>query len=306
VVLAKEESVYGSDPTPTVGSNAIECSNVKVNYQSDLLQRDNVRSNISPVSPVVGKRWVEVTFDCELKGSGSIGVASRIGDLLEACSMTETASVGSSVVYVPNSLAQKSVTIYVYDNDSASAVLHKITGARGTFTLKLTAGQYGVLSFNFKGKYNAPTDQALPSAPTYESTIPPVVESASFTLNADADLVVQELNLDLANEVAPRDDISSANAISQFIITNRNPKGNFNPEALLIASYDFWTDWVASTQRALSVVVGSASGNKCTITAPKVTLDNITDGERERILTREIPFTLGQNAGNDEIQLKFE
>jgi hypothetical protein len=146
----------------------------------------------------------------------------------------------------------------------------------------------------------------LPSAPTYESTIPPVVESASFTLNADADLVVQELNLDLANEVAPRDDISSANAISQFIITNRNPKGNFNPEALLIASYDFWTEWVASTQRALSVVVGSASGNKCTITAPKVTLDNITDGERERILTREIPFTLGQNAGNDEIQLKFE
>jgi hypothetical protein len=306
VLLAKEESVYSSDASPSVANNALEVKNLKINWQGDLLERDNVRSNISPVSPVVGKRWVEVNFDLELKGSGSIGVAGRIGDLLEACSMAETASVGSSVIYVPTSSGQKSVTLYVYDNDSASAVLHKITGAMGNFNIKLTAGQYGVLSFALKGMYNAPTDVALPSAPTYESTIPPIVESASFTLNSDTDLIVQELSLDLGNEIAVRDDISSANGVKGFIIANRKGKGNFSPEALLVAGYDFWADWIASSQRALSVVVGSARGNKCTITAPKVTLDNIADGERERVLVRDIPFSLGQNVGNDEIQLKFE
>jgi hypothetical protein len=182
ILLAKEEAIYGTDPTPTVAANAIEAKNVKVNYMGDLLERDNVRSNISPVSPVVGKRWVEVSFDIELKGSGTKGTAGRIGDLLEACSMAETASAGSSVVYVPTSSSQKSVTLWIYDNDSASAVLHKVTGAMGNFSIKLTAGQYGVISFAFKGKYNAPTDVALTVAPTYESTTPPIVESAVFTL----------------------------------------------------------------------------------------------------------------------------
>lgn len=307
ILLAKEETGgYGVDPTPTVVANAIEAKNVKVNYQGDLLERDNVRSNISPVSPVVGKRWIEVNFDVELKGSGTKGTAGRIGDLLEACSMAETASAGSSVTYVPTSLSQKSVTIYVYDNDTGSAVLHKITGAMGNFSIKLTAGQYGVLSFAMRGIYNAPTDVALTSAPTYETTSPPIVESCTFTLNSSALLIAQELSLDLGNEIAMRDDINSASGLKGIIIANRKGKGSFNPEAMLVASYAFWADWTAATQRALSCIIGSASGNKCTITAPKVTIDSIADGDRERILTREIPFSLGQNVGNDELSLRFE
>jgi hypothetical protein len=176
----------------------------------------------------------------------------------------------------------------------------------GNFTMKLTAGQYGVLSFSFKGNYNAPTDTALVGAPTYESTIPPIVESCSMTLNSDEDLIVQELSVDIGNEVSGRDDINSPNGLLGYIIANRKGKGTFNPEAMLIADYDFWTDWVGATQRALSAVVGTVDGNKVTITAPKVTIDNISDGERERVLTREIPFSLGQNAGNDELVLKFE
>lgn len=306
ILLAKEETSYGSDASPTISANALEVSAVKVNWQGDLLERDIMRSNISPTSPVVGKRWVEVTFDMELKGSGTKGTAGRIGDLLEACSMAEVASVGSSVTYSPTSSSQKSITLYVYDNDSASAVLHKITGAMGNFNIKLTAGQYGVLSFTFRGNYNAPADVALAGTPTYETTIPPIVESCTFTLNSSALLIAQELSLDLGNEIAGRDDINSPNGLKGYIIANRKGKGSFNPEAMLVASYGFWADWTGASQRALSCVVGTASGNKCTITAPKVTIDSIADGDRERILTREIPFTLGQNTGNDELVLKFE
>jgi hypothetical protein len=306
VLLAKEENVYGTDPTPTVANNAIEAKNVKVNYIGDLLERNNIRNNISPVSPVIGKRYIEVTFECELKGSGTKGTAGRIGDLLEACSFAETASAGSSVTYVPTSSGQKSVTIYVYDLDSSSAVLKKITGAVGTINVRCVAGQYATLEFIMRGLYNAPVDVALPSAPTYETTLPPIVESAAFTLNAIDTLVVQDVTVNVANEIAVRDDMSVANAIKAFTVIGRKPKGSFNPEAALIAAYDFWADWIASTQKALSIVIGSASGNKCTITAPKVTIDSLADADRDGILTRDIPFSLGQDAGNDEIQLKFE
>lgn len=307
-LLAKEETGgYGVDPTPTVAANAIEAKNVKVNYIGDLLERDNVRSNISPVSPVVGKRYVEVTFECELKGSGTKGTAGRIGDLLEACSFAETPSAGSSVTYVPTSSGQKSVTIYVYDLDSSSAVLKKITGAVGTINVRCVAGQYATLEFIMRGLYNAPEDVALPGAPEYEITLPPIVESAAFTLapSSAGVLITQEVSISLNNEIAERDDISTTSAIKAFTIVGRKPKGSFNPEAALIATHGFWADWVASEQRALSIVIGSASGNKCTITAPKVTVDSIADADRDGLLTRDIPFSLGQNAGNDEISIVF-
>lgn len=305
VLLVKEEVTYGSDPTPTVAANAIEAKNVKVNYAGELLERDNVRSSISSTSPVVGKRYIEITFEAELKGSGTKGTAGRIGDLFEACAFTEVASAGSSVTYTPNS-SGKSVTFYIYNLDSASAVLNKITGAVGTLNVKCPAGQYATLEFSFKGVYNAPTDVALPSTPTYETTLPPIVESATFTLNSIATLVASEINFSIDNTIAERDDLNSPNGIKSFLVSSRKPKGTFNPEAVLVAGYGFWADWIASTQRALSIVVGSASGNKCTITAPKVTVDSISDADRDSILTMDIPFSLGQNAGNDEIVFKFE
>lgn len=307
VLCAKEESAYGQDITPTTTANAIEALNVKVNYQGDVIERDVMRANISPLAPKIGKRWIEVAFDVEVKGGGTKGTAGRIGDLIEACGFAETASAGSSVTYAPASQNHKSITIYVYDNiSSASSILHKITGARGSFSIKLDAGTIGTLSFTFKGIYNAPADVSAPTTPTYESTLPPIVESASLSLNSITTLVVQALSMDLANDLVDEEDISSANALKGFLITGRKPSGSLNPEAVSIATYPFVADWVASTARALSVVVGSASGNKLTITAPKLTIDNVGDGDRNGIKTSELPFRMTQNAGNDEMILLFE
>jgi hypothetical protein len=306
-VLAKEESVYGDDSTPTPADNAIEARTVKINYNSDLLERDYMRGNISAVSPVTGKRSVEVTFEMDLKGGGVAGTASKLGDMLEACGYAEVATAGSSVVYKPTSDSMKSATFYIYEHVSASSSkLHKVTGARGNFSIKLTAGQMAILSFTFKGEYNAPTDVAHPASPTYEATIPPVINSADFTLNSDDTLCVQELNLESGNELIEQECINSENGVSGFIISGRKPAGTMNPEAVSVADYDWYSDWIASTSRAMSVVVGSAAGNKITISAPAVTVDAIAEGDRNGILTTDIPFRMSQSAGNDELELKFE
>lgn len=307
ILLGKEEATYNSDPTPTVGSNAIDAENVEIAYEGDVLERNPVRGNLSPSEPVLGKRSVKLTFEVEIKGSGSAGTAPRIGDLLEACGMAETVSAGSSVVYLPSSTTMKSITFYLYDlQDSGSAVLHKVSGARGSFQLSAEAGNIAKLSFTFFGLYQIPTDATAPSAPTLESTKPPIVESATFTLNGVTSLVVAGVALDAQNNVVASDDVSSANGIAKFAITGRKPTGKFSPEAVLLATYDFWTDWKNATARALSLIIGSSAGNKCTVSAPKVTLDSIGSEDGGGILRRGIPFRLAGNAGNDEYQFKFE
>jgi hypothetical protein len=306
VLLAKEESVYGSDPTPTVASNSIEAMNIKLKYRGDVLERDIQRETLSPVAPVIGQRSVEISFSVELKGSGSAGTAPRLGDLLEACGFNETVSAGSSVIYTPASSTMKSITIYQYDlADAGSCVLHKITGCRGTAKMTLEAGKLAMIDFTFQGLYNAPTDVANPGTPTFESSIPAIVQSSQFTLNDVTSLVAQKIDLDFANSVQQSDDINSAGGIKSFNIVGRKPTGAFNPEAVVVATYDFWTDWLAATQRAMSAIVGSEAGNTITVSAPKVTIDNIDNEERNGVVIRNIPFRCSLNSGNDELQIKF-
>jgi hypothetical protein len=279
---------------------------IKIAYNGDILERNIQRETISPTAPKIGKRWTEISFKVEIKGGGSVGVAGKLGDLLEACGFAEVASVGSSVIYAPASGTMKSMTVYVYDiQDTGSAKLHKITGARGNVKISLEAGGIAAMEFSYKGIYNIPTDVAAPSSPTFESTTPPIVQSSAFTLNSITSLIVQALSLDMANEVSESDDISSATGIKAFNITGRKPAGEFAPEAVTMAAYDFWSDWVAATQRALSVVIGSVAGNICTITAPKVTIDKISDEDKNGIRANNIPFRCSLNAGNDEVQIKF-
>ena len=306
ILLLKRESVYGTDPVPTVGSNSIDASAIKFDYQGDLLTRESLRGSLSRPQPIMGQKWAEITFTCELKGGGVKGTAARIGDALVACGFAETVSAGSSVIYQPADTGFLSATLYFYEQqDSGNCRLHKITGARGDVSLNLESGKFGSLEFKFQGAYNAPTEVADPSAPTYESTLPPIVESSTLTLNSVA-LIAQAVKIAMNNEVVKQDDLNSPSGLKGFLITGRKPSGSINPESVLAATYDFYGDWAAATARALSIVVGSAAGNKITITAPKLVIEKLGAGDRTGIRTEDVQFALAINSAHDELVLKFE
>lgn len=307
ILLAKVETTYGTDSTPVVASDAIDAEKIDIMYEGDVLERNPVRATLSPSQPVLGARSIKISFDVEIKGSGSAGTASKLGDLIQACGFAETVSAGSSVLYLPTGVAEKSITVYLYDlQDSGSPILHKIKGARGTFQLNAEAGKVAKLSFTFYGLYTIPADVADPGTPTYQSTKPPIVESAQLTLNGVTTLVAQALSLDMQNGVIRSDDISSVGGVSKYVITSRKPTGKIAPEAVSVAAYDYWSDWIAATARALSLVIGSAAGNKCTISMPKITPDAINQEDASGMLRRSIPYRASANAGNDEVSINFQ
>ena len=307
VLLVKREAVYGTDSVPTVAANAFEARDIKIDYSGDLLERDLMRSSLSNVQPIMGQRWIEISFTCEVKGGGTKGAASKIGDAFVACGLAETVSAGSSVTYKPADSSVLSATVYFYElQDSGNSRLHKITGARGTVSFNFEAGKIATAEFKLQGIFNAPTDVTPTVAPTFETTLPPIVESSTFTLNSVSTLIAQSVKIDLANDVVKRDDINSATGLLGFLITGRKPTGTMNPEAVLQATYNFHADWVAATARALSLVLGSAAGNKLTVTAPKLVLTKLGAGDRAGIRTDDLAFDLAINTGGDELVLKFE
>lgn len=309
ILVAKEEVTYGTDSTP-VGTDAVDCRNIKINYRADVIERNTHRGSISAVAPRVGKRWIEISFEADLMGSGVAGVAPEIGDLLEACGFTETigGSNGSSIIYTPKSNSIKSVTMKVYEQfSSTSSKLHVLTGARGDVNFQFDAGKMATAQFTFRAKYNTPLDVAN-ITPTYDAVsqniAPPIVEGGALLFNSTS-FVVQSAGVNLGNSVVDLDDISTANTLKEIRIVSRRATGKFNPEAVMQATYSFVADWIASTQRALTFNVGATNLNKIAVSMPKVTLDGIDEGELNGSRIEDIPIKVNQNTGDDELSLTF-
>ena len=203
LIIAAKETTYGTDATPA-GTDAIKVANINITpLQSDVVSREIIRPFLGNPEQLLANQRVELSFDVELTGSGAAGTAPAFGILLQACGFLETVSAGVSVTYVPLSASFASATIY-YFNDG---IRHKLTGARGSFSLNAEVGQIPTLSFTFMGIYNAPGDVTPPST-TYNDQADPVIFKAGnttgFQLFSYAGCL-QSVSMDLANEMVYRE-----------------------------------------------------------------------------------------------------
>jgi hypothetical protein len=306
ILLIKEEETYGSDPTPTVGDNAVLCMEpqVKENYEEN--KREPSLRTLGNLPSVKGKVWAELTFSFNLRGATANGTAPEIADLLEAFGLAETVSAGSSVAYQPSTQNLKSVTAYLYElNNAGSAVLKKLTGAVGQ-ELKLTAeaGKLAIAECTLVGLYDAvPADVADPGAVTYDDVDPARVANQSISLNSDTSLLIQKAVFTITNEASPGDSVSATNGINDFAVARREVLLELNPEQELVSGYDFRGDWLANP-RAFSMDIGSGA-SKVTLSAPKCNIVDITPGDKEGRTVDEIKAQLAIDSGDDEFTLTF-
>ena len=303
-VLIKVESTYGTDSSPA-GTDACQVRNLEVTpVQSDIVSRDLIRPYLGASPQLIANNRVQVTFEVEYAGSGTAGTAPRYGSLLKACGFSETIVASTSVTYAPVSTSFSSVTMYY----STDGVRHKVTGARGTYSLNLTANQIPVINFTMTGQYVAPTDTADPT-PTFTSQATPKIfndtNTTSFTLFSETDLPLQSCQLDIGNEVVYRELINSD---KEVLIVNRSGSGTLAIEMPTLASHDFFADAVASTTGNLSIVHGTAGGNIVTLAsaANAISLGAPAYSEDSGIVMLNLPYTLvPSTAGNDEFTLAY-
>lgn len=312
LVLAEIETTYGVDPAPIVGSNAILVEDPQVKVSGEILKRNHVHSTLSPLAHIIGMKEVDITFKTELKGSGTAQVGGatdipEIDPLLQACGMNPTLTAETTggagdghIDYLPISSALKSLTLWVY----LDGVVHKVNGCVGDFKIDAKAGKYGVIEWKFKGIYTVPIDAEIPSGAVFNSQLPAPIFSAAFSIGGYAG-IIESVSLDLSNKIEKRISVNAAEGIIGFLITERESKGEIDPEAVTLATHNFWSAWKLGTAEALTFTIGSTAGAKIDITAPKCVYSSIDWADRAGVRTYKLPFTLAQNAGDDELKLKF-
>ena len=305
LILAKIESVYGSDPTPTVLANAIITQGMPTfEVINNPKERNVPLAHLGKLAPLNVGEGLKLNFTTELKHSGTAATASRYGCLFRACNLTEL--VGSSdISYTPSSVFEgESVTLWFY----ADTTLHKVTGCVGSFSIKLTSNEIAVVEWIFTGLYAGPghaTTVTFPTA-THETIAPIVWKAASFTYNSIS-LTIHELNLDLGNEVAKRLDANASYGVSRYFVKDRLSKGSMMVEKVALATLNPWSVSDASTQYNIAAAVGATAGNICSIASTGIVLEPPKYSDKENVQMWDLTFSLNPtvSAGNNELVLTF-
>jgi hypothetical protein len=301
LILAKTEATYGTDSTPA-GADAILVRNIEITpLQAEVVSRDLIRPYLGNYEQLLAQTRVEITFEVEMAGSGTAGTAPAYDSLLQACGMAATIVPTTSVTYAPVSSNFSSATIY-FNNDG---VRHRITGARGSWSINCQVGQIPVINFTFMGIYNPPTDSAAPT-PTYTNQAAPLIfkdgnTSAFQFFNYSGCL--QSVELNLANEMVYRELVGCAKQVN---ITDRKPAGTAVIEAPTIAQKDYFSIAVGTTTGNLTFLHGTTAGNRVTLSSPQTDLGSPTYADQDGIQMLSLPFVATPtDAGNDELSLAF-
>ena len=302
LILIEEESTYGTDPTPT-GADAVLVRDLTITpLQSDIVSRDLIRPYLGASEQLLANTRVECTFSVELAGSGTAGTAPRYGKALKACGFSETIVASTSVTYDPVSASFDSVTIH-YNLDG---VRHKVTGARGNFSITANVGEIPTIDFTMTGIYVAPEDSAQPTVTYADQATPLIFKKGNTTGLNVMGLTTAKLSnysLDIGNEIVYRE-LVGGNA--EVLLTNRNVTGTLQIEAVTMATKDFFSVALADTLGIIEFTHGTAAGNIVKVDTARADIADVSYGDLDGIAMLDIPFTaVPSTSGNDELEIVY-
>ena len=265
VLLAKSESTYGTynDPATT---DAVLTTIPSFSFEVETYEREMARSSLSPLPPRTTNIDVGISFSCEVKGSGTAGTAPEVAPLLLACGMVHTDLTAINMFGMksdPSVIPPVSLKFYWGGH------MYKVAGCIGNFSCSFEAGGIGLFNFEFKGKYlgNAlyDTSETIESNPTYDTTLPPLLNTAELTFDSDTSLDISKMEFNLNNEVTSIKNIGDAQPSStRFFISGRKPSGSFDP---LVDKTSFTPHWFELLENATGkkmqlTLEGEDAGNR--------------------------------------------
>lgn len=297
-LLAKIETAYGTDPTPTGAANAILAQNVTFNpMQGDTVKRAVERPYFG-AQPFVGAAFrSELTFEVSLVGSGTAGTAPGWGVLLRACNVAQVVTAGVKVEYTPITDNPESVALY-FDVDGTK---HIMLGAKGTAVLTLNANAEPVIKFTITSLFTVPAEAAKPVADFSTWLDPQIVSTANtpiFTIGG-ASFVMRNFELDLGMEVTPRNLVGS----DAIRITDRAATVSTQIEAVALTTYNPFQIAKAGTLQPIAIEHGTIAGRKVHIDLPNCQQEMPSYQEQNGILEWPLKFSVLPLAGNDEFKI---
>jgi hypothetical protein len=299
------ETTAGDNPS-VANTDYHLAEDVSVSYEADEIERVGNLGSLDGMAKVTGGISSTISFATELKGAGS-DVAPQDLPLWKASGFS-TAQSAYPYTIAQDSTPTDTVTI-VYWADGIRWIL---CGCQGTFTIDMEAGNIGKINWTFTGLMRRLPEDATNPTPDYNTTVPPVLQSTTFTVGGETDYgICRTISLDMGNEVSKRRSMtgSDAKAFGYEVpqITRRMGTGSMTVEMPTIAAFDWMTKWKDKTKLDVSLTVGSAgTHNKIIFDWDMVLNTAPTPADSDGLLMYDISFDLVTDdlSGNDSFSIQ--
>jgi len=296
VLAAKIETTPGTAESLSGTDGAMNVFDATIQPTGEFLKRVG-QGHFGQMAGYVGIESGTATFKTELMGDGSGGVPLWASTFFPAIGLTASAGVFTpKTEWVGANV--KTVTIGVYEN----GVRKRIAGAMGTAKLVAEVGKAPMLEWTFMGRWLLPDDTEI-LAPTYPTRQPLKAKAGTLTIGSWTPCF-SKIEFDFGNTVTPRTCITADGGLHSYIVTDRNVVGTMDPESTLVATNPLYTQWISSTELAMSLTISDAT-DEVTIAAPKVQWTNPQEADRSGIRIDNVAFQCNRDAGNDEISITF-
>jgi hypothetical protein len=298
VLLAKVETTYGTDPTPTGALNAILATEVRLTpMEGQDVSRNLELPYLGAQPSIPTELHQKLSFRIELTPSGTAGTPPAWGVLLRGCAVAEVITAATSVAYNPVTNGHESLTLYLW----IDSTLYKMSGARGTCTLRVNAQGIVYMEFDFTGLFSMPseTPQATPTLTAQIAAKPKVATTANtpaFTINGTS-LVMRSFTLNLGNQVETRFLIGS----DSVLITDKAEMIETTVEAVPLTTLNPFALAFDQTTGGIALTHGTEAGRIATLDIPAAQMQRPQSLENQQNIKewplRAVPLPV---AGNDQ------
>ena len=294
-ILAKAETVRGTDAAPTGAANAILVSEVTLTpIEGDVIQRDNVRPYFGSRGSVLVTQYSKIAFSVEMAGVAAAGDVPAYAPLMRGCAISVTTAAGVSTTFAPTTDVLESLTIY----GNVDGTVYKMTDAHGNVKAAVDAKGIPKWQFEFTGLFVPATDAPLPTADYSKFMDPLGVNKANTTLSLDGlGVAASAFAFDAGNTVVKRD-LMTIDAVD---ITARVSTGSVTFENTAVAVKD-WIGMARSGARvALALKHGQGATNVVEIKSPRAQIGKPTYSDVDGVQMITVPLEfVPSGAGNDE------
>lgn len=275
-LLAKIESTYGTDPTPSASTDGVRgvgriWGALSHEWAFPNMREDVVSNSLVGVAPGTPQgRLVNIDYTVQLMGAGaayssSTPVRPECDPLLMACGFARTHDDTGSAEKVDYDLADadySGVTIYAY----AGGKEFQITHCRGNMTWSPQAGGLGTVQFQLQGLLAAVAEDATVPSITYDSVVPPAAVSMGLAIvpNGGSSWTPRAAGLEITtgHNLVRLDDVNSSDGVEGFFLANTQPTLTMQARTVDLSDYPAYARAADRTVQTVDLTLGSAQYNR--------------------------------------------
>lgn len=328
-VAVNTSGTYGGGTTPGMSSCIHQFRNTTpMALDTTVVNLQELRGSFSKTADAVGRQLYRLTPGLVAIGIGNATNAPgpvespkfRLGKILRMCGMSESASnvSSSSLTYTFRSSGFEDGLIECQLADvGTQALLYKMKGVFGTFTMAGSAGQVITVDPTLTGTISAQpaivtaiAPSALPfqtsgnTAQTMKSEALSVTTGDATVLAGGSALKFKSFSLDAGIDVQEDTDANATDALYGLLIAGRTPTLQLTVGCDSANATKFYDDVNTGAIQTITFLHGNSVGKYMRVTM-KGQLSQVTQADDVGLRTLQLTYNLAVGTGADESELSI-